>query len=171
MSSYIPIASQTLASSASSVTFSSIPTTLNGKTLRDLVLVMGLQANTGVNVFVKPNNDTNSANYSYIIMGGLNGSSSGFSGSNSGGYAGLLLTAYAAVNSTDQWSGILQIMDYAQTNKHKSTLARVDSIPQATSAIAGRWASTSAISSLVIDTGTSNTFSSGSTFSLFGLEG
>lgn len=162
---YTLIDSVTLGSSAASVTFSGISGTGKG----DLVLTMVLQSNTGVNVFVKPNGDATSANYSYVIMGGLNGSSSGFSGTNSGSYSGLFLTAYAAVNSTDRWQATMQLMDYSATNKHKSTLTRVDSIPQATSAIAGRWASTAAVTSLEISTGTSNTFSTGSTFHLYQL--
>jgi hypothetical protein len=63
---------------------------------------------------------------------------------------------------------VIQFMDYAQTDKHKTVLMRTNRAGGGVSMIAGRWASTSAITSIVLapDGGTFNT---GSTFYLYGI--
>jgi hypothetical protein len=165
MSSYIPIASQTLGSSAASVTFSSIPTTLNGKTLRDLVLV---HSTAGTPPRMRVNSDTGS-NYSHVRMSG-NGSSA-----TSGGYTDTSVNLFAVGfsgnpgPSTDVDFVVTQIFDYATTDKHKTMLSRHSIASGAVEAFANRWANTSAITSILIY-GDSN-FAAGSTFSLYGLEG
>jgi hypothetical protein len=64
----------------------------------------------------------------------------------------------------------LQVFDFATTDKHKSNLVRVDVASSETAALAGRWASTSAINTILIYTNATN-FNAGSTFSLYGIEG
>lgn len=160
---YTPLANITLGSSASSVTFSSI-----SQAYRDLVLVMQVKTSAVCNVYLRPNNDTTTANYSYVNMGGF-GSGSGSSGSNSGGYSGAILTAYSTPDATTWWDNKTDLMDYSATDKHKTLLTRNGDAAEAVVAIASRWASTSAMTSLVITTGDSNTFSAGSTFALYGI--
>jgi hypothetical protein len=65
-------------------------------------------------------------------------------------------------------TAIIQAMDYSATNKHKTFLIRSGDKDEVW-ALAGRWASTSAITSLrILDTG-GQTFDSGSTFTIFGV--
>jgi hypothetical protein len=72
--------------------------------------------------------------------------------------------------NTIQGQLALQIFDFAQTDKHKSFLSRTDVANLETAAQAGRWASTSAITSILIYVAADN-FAAGSTFSLYGIEG
>jgi hypothetical protein len=169
MSSYIPIASQTLGSSASSVTFSSIPTTLNGKTLRDLVVVVSAKPVASGDYFMQTQFNSNTSGYLVVIAEGTPGGVASVTQSGSSLYF---------INNTSDFNSVagglttLQIFDYAQTNKHKSVLARLNNPGSYPSVLmgAGRWANTAAITSMVLTlTGTS--FAAGSTFSLYGIEG
>jgi len=66
---YEPIATNTLGSATSSITFSSIPSTYT-----DLVLIYtGVSDSDGLPIFVRVNSDTG-ANYSYIYLAGNGGS-------------------------------------------------------------------------------------------------
>jgi hypothetical protein len=167
MSSYIAIASQTLGSSASSVTFSSIPTTLNGKTLRDLVLVCDYTSNTtaalalGMNAGVTGNN--------VFARGNGSTATSGTSSTTPLEFGGSIFS-----NSSDRALVTIQLFDYAQTNKHKSLLTRLNVATGSnpgTLMAASRFQSTAAITSLTLQFGGGQTFQSASTFNLFGIEG
>ena len=152
---WVPLASTTLSSSASSVTFGSIPSGY-----KDLTLVV--QANnttTDEGTRVRVNSDSGS-NYPYVYMRG-NGSTA-TSGSGTLTYiAGS--DNFSAVGSI----GIYQFMDYSATDKHKTILTRGGIASDDTKAYATRWVSTSAITTIEISP-TGNQFASGSTFSLWG---
>jgi hypothetical protein len=158
---YTQIASITLAASSNSVTFVSIP-----QNFRDLVLVVAGTLNSGTqNPRVQLNADTGN-NYSNVWMGGSG--SSATSGTNSSvdyNFGGVIFTA--------QSNDILQIMDYSATDKHKTTLTRGNAASstsgQATSAWAGRWANTAAVTSIRFYLN-AETFAAGSTFTLYGIE-
>jgi hypothetical protein len=156
MSSYIPIASQTLGSSAASVTFSSIPTTLNGKTLRDLIIV-GRFESAGNNTLCRINSDTGN-NYNHVLM---------YAAPSAGSFTQSSVDRFVLDFGASML--IMQVFDFAQTNKHKSILSRSDNASSATGAAACRWANTSAVTSIQLYVG--GTFAAGSTFSLYGLEG
>ncbi len=146
---YIPLANITLGSSASSVTFSSIP-----GTYRDLVLVVNHTKSTLTGLYIRYNGDAG-ANYSGVYMvGGGSYLTSGLS--TEPGYADTLSTQ------------VLQVMDYSATDKHKTSLLRSDHAAGQTVAWALRWANTSAITSLAFVTA-SGTFQTGSTFALYGI--
>jgi peptide methionine sulfoxide reductase MsrA len=153
---YTPLATVTLASSASSVTFSSIPATY-----RDLILVFVGTPSTDTYARVRFNGDTGS-NYNYVFMygDGSTAVSSAFA-SQTFGYTG---NTDAAIGNT-----IVQIMDYPATDKHKTYLSRnMSSSGGLTMATAGRWANTSVINSIQVSTN-AGTFNSGFTFSLYGV--
>lgn len=151
--SYTAIASQTLTSTATSITFSSIPSTF-----RDLVLVAQYNGLAGANLNCRFNGDTG-FNYNAVYMYGF----SGIAGGAQNESERLLLT----IGSDGLSDLTLNIMDYAQTNKHKSTLSRSGSVTTgSTEAFVGRWISTAAINSLQLYGGT---FSIGSTFALYGV--
>ena len=149
---YTAIASQTLTSSASSVTFSSIPSTY-----RDLVLVW---ANGGASTYAVGmvfNSDSTATNYHWISMSG-DGSSAASATSNTNFF------------SANYGSGVntIQVMDYSATDKHKSALTRINGDGGSVQARAGRWANTSAITSWQVFAN-ATTFPSGATFSLYGI--
>jgi len=109
------------------------------------------------------NGDTG-ANYRFVIArADVNNT---FSNSNTTNFAYLNGSTTASVS--EKTLAILSIMDYSATNKHKSILARSNRAGGFTEMVASRWANTAAINSILI-TGLQNTFSTGSTFNLYGI--
>ena len=163
--SYIALATTTLGSTASSVTFSSIPTSVNGVALRDLIIVARMIPTVANFPYLRFNGDTGN-NYNRVGMAGQ-GSGSGTSFANSNQNA---LDVGAVVTSASTF--IYQIMDYSATDKHKTVLARMNSADvsanQPVAAGAYRWASTSAINTILLYPD-SNAYAAGTTFSLYGV--
>jgi len=160
---YDLLASTTLTSSASSVTFSSID-----QTYGDLILVVdGFAASQSVNFLLAPNGDK------------INGSSVAAygSGSSAASYTTSRIdVSFFGVSTTSVGLGVAQIMDYSATDKHTSFLSRVNETEAAggssstsTGMIASRWASTAAITSLEIYSSTAYSYAAGSTFNLYGV--
>ena len=147
-----PLATVTLGSSASSVTFSSIPATY-----RDLVVVIEGGSSGTVVQLIYFNNDTG-ANYSSVRMFG-NGSTAGSEAVSSPRIG----NSYSSSTLTK-----VQIMDYSATDKHKTYLARNDRAASIVIAEAGRWANTSAITSVKVQP-TTGTYNSGTTVNLYGV--
>ena len=164
---YTPLATVTLGTATSSVTFSSIPATY-----RDLILVSFVRSNraaTDDDFFVKFNSDSGS-NYSYVRMVGRGGGASSASNIN-GTNANDLGQIPAASSTAGQFANsVLQIMDYSATDKHKTTLTRTNAAgsTDVTGAHAGRWANTAAITTVSLNPRLGS-FISGSTFNLFGV--
>jgi len=139
--------SVTLASSASDITFSSIP-----QTYGDLVLVV----NT-VQVYLRLNGVTSNS-YPLVYMAG-NGSST-FSGTQNG-------TAFlSSYTSTAGGMCVYQIMDYSATDKQKTVLGKYSQASQAVEQLVGRFISTSAVTSVVMPF---VTYPAGTTFYLYGI--
>jgi hypothetical protein len=154
---YTPLATITLTGTDSNITFASIP-----NTYRDLILVCNYV--TYGYTQIRFNSDSSSI-YSTVTMYG-NGSNTG-----SNTYTAAHIDTSNNVGDPDgsNVNLILQVMDYAQTDKHKSTLLRVNQGGTGgyAHAQANRYATTTAISSInVIQTGY---FGIGSTFSLYGV--
>jgi len=159
---YTPLANITLGSTAATVTFSSIPATY-----RDLVIVMNVISSTTAQVGprIRFNSDSGS-NYNHVRM--LGTGSAAQSGSQSAATIGLI-TGSVTYTSARRFTALANIMDYAQTNKHKTWLTRGDDPGQeGTEANAGRWASTAAITSIQLSQ-SANSFGIGSAFALYGI--
>jgi hypothetical protein len=152
---YTPLATVTLGSSASSVTFSSIPATY-----RDLILIITGTTDSNSSFFLQYNSDTGS-NYSYVQMNGNGSTASSFSGTSSGAEVGVV---YGTVGNT-----ITQIQDYSATDKHKTALSRSNTAANIVFASATRWANTAAITSVRAYYQTAANWQSGTTFNLFGV--
>ena len=150
---YLPLATVTLASSASAVTFSNIPATY-----RDLICVVNHTKNTLTTFTIRFNGDNTSGNYTSVYMVG-NGSSA-VSGTETG--------FTFAFSDTPVNTQVCQIMDYSATDKHKTMLLRHSDSSRQSAAYAARWANTAAITSMAIAL-SSGTFSAGSTFNLYGV--
>ena len=157
---YIPIATTTLASSASSVTFGSIPATY-----RDLRIIFNGKISGDFDTPIRINSDS-AGNYYTVYMSG-NGSSatSGFNNAITGFNLGLRNVTIA---STDNTVSLVDFFDYSATDKHKTILKRVNSASKQTYAEAVRWASTAAITTITMSV-SGGTFATGSTFSLYGI--
>ena len=149
---YTPLATVTLAGTASSVTFSSIPATY-----RDLILVTN--ATAGNNAFIRYNGDSG-ANYTGVRIYG------------SGSSAASDTSDVNTINTGDLINNqvaIVQIMDYSATDKHKTSLTRITNPTAFVGANAFRWANTAAITSVGLHPAGVNTFAIGSTFNLYGV--
>ena len=158
-SAQVALATITLGSAASTVTFSSIPATY-----RDLRLVINASG-TGGNGLVKVqfNGDTSTSNYFDVGMYG-DGSSAGSESHTTLGYIKGGITSLGASETI-----LIDVLDYMATDKHKALLLKQTSASAGLEAFAGRWASTSAVTSIAIGQSGTNTFATGSSFSLYGI--
>ena len=147
---YVPLATTTLGSSAATITFSSIPATY-----RDLIIVLTGTASSATNIIVGANNGN------YVQMQG-NGSSATSAADTGRTYCGGLTTSTIATN-------VIQIFDYAQTDKHKTILGRESDSSNRVAAHAVIWETLSAVSEVVVDCEGAITFSTGTTCSLYGV--
>ena len=158
---YEPIATQTLASSASSVTFSSIPGTYT-----DLILISSpLVTSNTYDLCVQFNGDTGS-NYSSTF---LSGDGTSALSSRLSSQTRIFLDFYGAIN-TAQSNRITSIMNYSNTTTYKTVIGRANNAGLGTDAIVGLWRSTAAITSLVLNAQTGGTLATGSTFTLYGIK-
>jgi hypothetical protein len=146
---YTALANITLGSSASSVTFSSIPATY-----RDLVLVAWAKRTSGGygDMKLELNGSTSDMSRVYVYN-----TSSGSGTGNDLGFTG-----------TDGILNIVNFMDYSATDKHKTMLVRWNLPTDFVSMTANRWAQTAAITSIKF-TDPASTFTAGTTFALYGI--
>lgn len=159
---YTAIATQTLASAASSVTFNSIP---SGYT--DLVLVVSINQATGSpqNMLMRFNGDT-SSNYSETILDGTGSAAESVRNSNA---TFMQMDRYGYAPSTGFNVTIANIMNYANTTTYKTVLSRSNNATSGVDAMVHLWRSTSAISSIYLYSGSGGNWAVGSTFSLYGV--
>lgn len=153
-STYTPIATTTLGSSAASVTFNSF----SGYT--DLRLVFNGTCAAAGNIHVQFNGDT-SAKYSQTGIYG-NGSSAGSSRSraSANSYLGTITSTLGTVTG--------DFMNYSNSTTYKTTLSRASVQGYEVQARIGLWQSTAAITSMLIFCDGGN-FQTGSTFTLYGI--
>ena len=157
---YEPIATTTLGSATSSVTFSSI-----SGSYTDLVLVVesAMESGSTSNFVMQFNSDTGSnTNYSSTrLLGDGTAASSGRNTS----------ASYAMVGDidTNRFASINHIMNYANTNVYKTVISRTGNAGSYLGAYASTWRSTAAITSIVLKKDGGGNFVSGSTFTLYGI--
>jgi hypothetical protein len=160
-STYTPLATVTIGSPAGSVTFSSIPATY-----RDLIVTFSgsLSASTRIDLRVGAGSLDTGNNYNSVIMWGNGTSASSVNYNNNP----LMYTLFDPTNSgTGIVNASFSIMDYSATNKHKTFIGRADSSTNLAMAFAGRWASTSALTTIAL-LPIAN-FTTGSVVSLYGI--
>lgn len=158
-STYTPIATQTLSSSAASVTFSSI-----SGAYTDLVLVCSYIKSTTANARIQVNGNT-ATNYSNTALYG-DGTTAASGRDSSVSY--YYLTSQYTASTTNPTIGIVNFMNYSNTTTYKTIISRGGVASTGTDATVGLWRSTAAITSIELNTAT-GTFSTGSTFTLYGI--
>lgn len=144
-------------SSTTTVTFSSI-----SGSYRDLVLSINGTNSVDANLYVRFNSDSGS-NYDYVLLYG-NGSSVT---AGSGNQTGMFFNNLARIG-TAQSHFLLNIMDYAATDKFKSALIAADKSSAATERFYFRWANTAAITSITCTVASGNLVA-GTTLELYGV--
>jgi hypothetical protein len=155
------LATVTLQAATPTVTFSGIP-----QGYRDLILVVEGKIQTAFGD-VKFYFNGVQTGYSNVQMSGSGSATS----SQTLDTDAIRFNFYAGFNNSQPGIMIANIMDYSVTDKHKTAIGRqstaVGGSFQGSDAGAGRWASTSAITSITIRTN-SPEYSPGATFSLYG---
>jgi hypothetical protein len=164
-STYIPIATQTISSNTSSVTFSSIP-----QIYTDLVLVVNAFENSNAPVYLRANGLSTSIYSNTWMRGdGTTATSSRYNTAALGG-SGLNLDNFSAqppFPSNFSGQATYNIMNYSNATTFKTVMLRHGS-SNWTIANVGLIQTTSAITSLEIYP-FSTTWAAGSTFSLYGI--
>lgn len=169
----IPIATTALTTSATTVTFSNIPNYYEHLQIRAISRVDA--ADNGRSILVQFNGDTG-ANYAYHLLYG-NGSSAAATGAASqNNMTYQLISAGANATSGIFGGGILDILDYANTNKFKTTRSisglelNIGSTDSQARVASGLWQSTNAITSITLTSAVSGNFIANSHFALYGIK-
>lgn len=159
---YEPIATQTLASAAASITFSSIAASWT-----DLRLVFTGTTTTSTNFTIRFNNDS-STNYSWTWVGGTGAAAqSGRFTSQTEYYQNVGMTSVPSMNTVD-------ILSYAGST-NKTALVTEDSDKNGSGQLSRAvilWRSTAAINRIDITAlyGSTNTYLAGTTATLYGIK-
>ena len=169
---YESIATVTLGSAASTISFTSIPSTYTHLQVRGIARTAGSDASYQHLTF-QFNSDTGSNYYSHGLYG---------TGSSAFAHADGSLSAnplsYNLPTSTQTAStfagGVIDILDYANTSKYKvvRALGGFDSNGGgALGLYSANWNSTSAITSITLKVYQGSNFAANSTFALYGIKG
>jgi hypothetical protein len=164
---YIPLATNTLSSAAASITFSSI-----SGAYTDLVLICNLKSSatpTAYSPTLYFNSDTDKTHYAYSALYGDGSSTVSFQWTTSTATQhGVMAMAVSASNFN---TAVINIQNYANTTTYKPVLTRSSDPANVTYLTMGQWLDTSAINSLSVYAADGNkNFTSGSTFSLYGIK-
>lgn len=164
---YVALKTTTLSSSASTITFSSIPSTYT-----DLVLVFQCTAaSANMNWDMRVGNGTvdSGSNYSATyLVGGSGGASSNRVSSQDRLRLGF--SAYIQ-SSGGVFTAITQIMNYSNTTTNKTVLSRDNNANQSVvEAAVGLWRSTSAIDTITFGDFGGATMAAGTTATLYGIK-
>lgn len=165
---YEPIATQTLGSTASAVTFNSIP-----QTYTDLIVVVNAAYSGTVDDirFRVGNGGTldSGNNYSYTIMYGTGASAGSVRASNqSSGIGDYYASPNTTLGATNQ---IFHFQNYSNTTTYKTILFRSSRADNGVDTGVNLWRSTNAITdiSFARSSSFSGTWATGSTFTLYGI--
>jgi hypothetical protein len=153
---YTPIATQTLGTTAASVTFSSI-----SGAYTDLILVCSIIKTNASNTVFRLNSDT-SSNYSQTALAG-NGTTV-YSSRNSNAAQGIIDYSDSTTNPVPS---VTHFMNYSNTSTFKTAIARSGLDYVIT--YVNLWRSTSAINTIYLYSAPGS-FASGSTFTLYGIK-
>ena len=172
--SFESIATTTVGSGgSSSITFSSIPSTYTHLQIRCIARDDRTGAADSDNIGIRFNSDTGS-NYSWHQLYGT-GSSVGAGGSANQTYCfAAFFTTVTGSNANVFAAGIIDILDYADTNKYKTTrhLGGFDNNGNGASAMSsGSWRNTSAVTSITLIPTNASNFTQNSQFALYGIKG
>jgi len=168
-----PIEEIALTADQSSITFSDIP-----QGYRNLIIKMtarGTHSVEAIDVYMRANGDTNTANYARTFIFEYDNSGSGTigSGGNKAIQAGQTITflASASAPSNRATSATITIFDYARTYWYKNAIDQHtfsgSTTKQWITSSGWEWRSTAAITSLTLAPANGN-FATGSVFSLYG---
>jgi len=160
--SYESIATNTLSSSQSSITFSSL-----GSFKHLQLRSMCFGSNNQENLYIRFNSDSGSNYARHYLLGDGSTASASATAPDTGGVFSNTST------STSPYVSVTDILDYADSNKFKTIRALSGRDTNGAGDVTLRsslWRSTSAVTSITIFAG-AGTLSSGSQFALYGIKG
>jgi hypothetical protein len=157
-STYTPIATYTFGTGATSVSFSSIPSTYT-----DLVIAGAFQFTSAAGAAMYFNTDTPSANTKYSITS-LSGSGTAAASGRSANVSVMYINNYSG--GTAQMSAVISLNNYSNTTTYKTGIIRANDTSTYVEAGVGLWRDTSAINKITIYGGT---FVAGSMFTIYGI--
>jgi len=171
LNGFVSIATTTVgAGGSSSITFTGIPQVYKHLQLR-MIGRSSRNQNSGYAV-INFNSDTG-ANYSQHSVQG-DGASAAAAGSGSVSYPTLLLFPGALRSANIFGVGVLDVLDYTNTNKNK-TLRVLDGYDSNGAGLielgSGAWYNTNAVTSITITEFNGNNFVQNSQFALYGIQG
>lgn len=156
---YDPIATQTLGSTASTITFSSI-----SGTYTDLVLVVTCLDSGAGRTRLRLNGDS-ATNYSRTNLVGNGSSAASYQASNETQFD---LSVGAGTSTTNPTTQIISINNYSNTTTNKTVLSRYSLASGAVEAMVGLYRSTLAVTS--VSYFTQGTMQIGTTATLYGIK-
>ena len=166
---YTPIATRTVDTSVTSVTFSSVPSTYT-----DLVLIAQYQCTSNGGLWIRYNGDTGT-NYSVVNMIGSQNTKASYADANEPYIWADTYYQGTGTVLTDRPIVRAQIMNYSNTTAYKATLTRGDDVRTTGSsdgtiyAGVSTWRNTAAINQIDVLSASGN-FVLGSTFTLYGIK-
>ncbi len=165
-STYTPIATTTLASDTSTITFNSI-----SGSYTDLILVLlgrSTRSSTDDTILFRLNNDSGS-NYSRTRLVGTGSAAASARDTNQTAFNFDVISA--ASNPSGEFSPeIFQIMNYSNSTTYKTVLARTNTASTYVTAQVGLWRSTAAITRIDLTLNTGPNFLTGTMATLYGIQ-
>lgn len=155
---YNCIATTTLGSDTASISFTSI-----SGSYTDLVVIGSIGAVQDTSALVIQFNSDTGSNYSWTRVNGDGTSAASARGTNTTYISGFEIGAQSDPNAL-----IVHIMNYSNTTTNKTALVRSNYSGRHTSAVAGLWRSTSAITSILVSPSAGN-LKANTTLSLYGI--
>ena len=157
---------------SSTITFSSIPSTYKHLQVRVISRTNYTGSGGGIENYARFNSDSGS-NYAYHVLSG-NGASAGASASTSQTNLVWGYSPRSADTSGIFGAYVVDILDYANTNKYKTTRSLAGEDYNGSGTIrfwSGLWQSTTAIDTITITPISGNSFVQYSSFALYGIKG
>jgi hypothetical protein len=170
LTDFYQIATTTLGSAQSTITFSSIPSDYTHLQIRGIA--RSASATSGDYIYVQFNSDTGN-NYTYHQLTGDGSGASSLAGTSQTGAGSPRISAANTLASV--FGGVvIDILDYANTNKNKTirTIGGFDENGAGTVRLtSGVWLNSAAITSVAIKSGTAANLAQYSSFALYGIKG
>jgi hypothetical protein len=156
---YVALQTQTLTTTAASITFSSI-----NQGYTDLVIIAQIKGTANTFLNLRFNGDTGS-NYSRTV---LSGDGSTVISERRSNQTSINTDYNETIQTNLNYITTLHIMNYANSTTNKTVLCRPNNAATGVGATVGLWRNTAAITSVSL-VANSNSFDSGSTFTLYGI--
>jgi large repetitive protein len=166
--SFESIATYTLTGNQSSISFNSIPSTYTHLQIR-AVARTDRSADVTDSVNLRFNSDANS-NYSDHFLSG-NGSSVSGGATQTTSITGIIATSATSANSNVFGAGVVDILDYTNTNKYKTIRSIHGNAVNIVQMRSGNWRNNSVVSTITLFPNIGTNFVSGSRFALYGVRG